>query len=214
MTSTRLTQLGGGAAINRTSDHDGNDRFPTWAPNSPQIAFWSDREGGGCFVMPALTGAPRKVISTGPLNPSRPQWSSTGADLACIVSAAARPKIEVVSVSTGASKEFSLSGPGPAYWDLGWSPDGRSFAYWTGGGIESDVTELWVSHTSDVKPFKVTEGRTNARGPNWSLDGRSLYYVANTDGGMDLWRQRVGYDGVVGKVSGNGCWSRTHRRGG
>ena len=67
-----VMQVGGGAAINRTADHQGEDRFPVWSPDGRQIAFWSGRDGGGCFVMPALAGAPRKIATSSQLSTSKP----------------------------------------------------------------------------------------------------------------------------------------------
>ena len=81
-----VMQVGGGAAINRTTDHQGEDRFPVWSPDGRQIAFWSGRDGGGCFVMPALAGAPRKIATSSQFanDASRPQWSADGTKLACV----------------------------------------------------------------------------------------------------------------------------------
>ena len=53
----------GGAPVNRTSDHAGRDLFPSWSPDGAQIAFWSDRDGSGCYVMPAVGGSARRVAA-------------------------------------------------------------------------------------------------------------------------------------------------------
>lgn len=64
-----VAQVGGGSPINRTSDHAGIDQFPSWSPDGTQVAFWSDRDGGGCYVMPALSGSARKVGAASPIDP-------------------------------------------------------------------------------------------------------------------------------------------------
>lgn len=49
-----VKQVAGGEAVNRTADHPGADKVPSWSRDGTQIAFWSDRDGGGYYVMSAL----------------------------------------------------------------------------------------------------------------------------------------------------------------
>ena len=191
-------QVGGGAAINRTADHRGDDRFPAWSPDGGQIAFWSSRDGGGCFVMPALAGAPRKIATSGRLHKSRPQWSADGTKLACVAAPANAPDdvgVDIVSLGSGEAKTMVLPGDGDRF-DLAWSADGRFFAYVTSPvGFDSDVSQLMVVRADSGNAVAVTDGRTKVRGPFWSADGRWLYYVTNREGAMDIWRQSVGRNG-------------------
>ena len=41
----------------------------------------------------------------------------------------------------------------------------------------------------------LTDGRALVMSPTWSRDGRTVYYVSNAGGGMDVWRQAVTADG-------------------
>src|SRR2546423_1444639 len=74
----------GGVVVNGTGDFGGGDRYPSWSPGGRQVAFWSERDGGGYYVMPALGGAPTKLIPTiGEENfYSAPEWSADGTQLA------------------------------------------------------------------------------------------------------------------------------------
>ncbi|HXV63360.1 MAG TPA: hypothetical protein VEK15_21855, partial [Vicinamibacteria bacterium] len=47
----------------------------------------------------------------------------------------------------------------------------------------------------DGAAFAVTDGLTRVLSPSFSRDGRSLYYVSNRAGSMDLWQQALGADG-------------------
>jgi Tol biopolymer transport system component len=196
-----VTQVGGGAAINRTADHQGEDRFPVWSPDGRQIAFWSSRDGGGCFVMLALAGAPRKTAASGQLfNASRPQWSADGTKLACVAAPSDSPNrvgVDIISLGSGEAKTIALPGDGRRF-DLAWSADGRSFAYVSSpAGLDSDVSQLLMLRAGDDKAVAVTDGRTKVRGPFWSADGRWLYYVTNREGAMDIWRQSFTRDGTL-----------------
>ncbi|HSF14674.1 MAG TPA: hypothetical protein VLK65_03905 [Vicinamibacteria bacterium] len=80
-----VSQITGGPPVNLTSGHPGADMHPSWSPDGGQIAFASDREGGGCFVLPALGGPVRKVTGFSvPPERIHPTWSGDGHELACM----------------------------------------------------------------------------------------------------------------------------------
>ena len=45
-------------------------------------------------------------------------------------------------------------------------------------------------------PIPLTDGRTNVWSPTWSGDGRTVFYVSNRGGSMDLWQQALSADGT------------------
>ena len=192
-----VTDVGSGQPLNRTADHVGADRAPTWSPDGHSIAFWSDRDGGGCFVMPALAGGARKVASTGRTrNASAPQWSAQGSELACTVYEADEPFAAIVSLQTGQARRVALPGEWGTRLDLSWSPKGRSFAYVaTPIGLTADVTQLLVVRIADGHSLAVSDARTKNSSPAWSPDERTLYFVSNRGGSSDLWRQLLSEDG-------------------
>ncbi|MFQ5789001.1 MAG: TolB family protein [Acidobacteriota bacterium] len=148
--------------------------------------------------MSALGGSARKVIPEARSRSveSPPQWSGDGDELAGVVVDSTGVSVEIVSMSTRESRRLSLSGYRPARMDLSWSPDERFFAVVdVAYGLVSDVGQLWVLRLSDGEAFQVTDGLTKVWSPSWSSDGRSLYFVSNRGGGMDLWEQPLGPDG-------------------
>jgi Tol biopolymer transport system component len=115
----------GGDPVNRTADHTGRDLFPSWSPDGAQIAFWSDRDGGGCYVMPAVAGAARRVAPASE-NPNAPSWSSDGRNCpACLATSTRLPRHR--SIATGEPlRQLRLATPfaGPQTF-VAPAPDGR-----------------------------------------------------------------------------------------
>ncbi|HXV61152.1 MAG TPA: protein kinase, partial [Vicinamibacteria bacterium] len=191
-----VAQLGTGYAVNLTEDHPGRDMFPSWSPDGSQIAFWSDREDGGYFLMPALGGAPRRIVKQrgrdAPALLPRPEWSPDGTHLAAVVYDGGAAFAEIVSVETGDARRLSLPGRERyARMDLAWSPDGRSFAYVDGRDYSSQIARVQLLEIESGEAVALTDGRTQVASPFWSPDGRFLYYVSNRGGSLDLWRQSL-----------------------
>ena len=157
-----VSQVSGGSAVNLTEDFADRDFDPSWSPDGSQIAFKSDRDGGGCFVISALGGTPRRVGSRLARPPPEgdtwsaggPAWSPDGSKLACpAVDEQSRPFIDIVSLTTQEVERLPLPGQ---YWpmNLSWSPDARFFAYVDTVNWTADTTRLWiVSLTGESMPL-------------------------------------------------------------
>jgi len=188
-----VAQVGGSEAVNRTREHLREDSRPSWSPDGSQIGFHSSREGGGYFVMSALGGTPRKVLSAGTSH--RPQWSSDGTQLAGIVQRESdSAAVEIVSIANRAVSQISLPRAVAAF-DLAWSRNKGYFAYVETADYEAEVTQLVVLRISDGTRLPITHGRDIAWSPAWAVNDHALLFVSNRGGSMDLWQQPVARDG-------------------
>ena len=188
-----VSQASGGSAVNLTQDFEGRDSDPSWSPDGSQIAFSSERDGGCCFIMSALGGTPRRVVSLPnmrPAPPQRPAWSPDGSKLACPEN---RPPFAViVTQATQEVERLPLQGQYGAS-DLSWSPDGRFVAYVDAGRRSADTTRLWIMSLSG-ESIPLSDGTTEVWSAAWSRDGKSLFYVSNRGGSKDLWMQELNED--------------------
>ena len=120
-----VQQTAGGVPL-RVTDDEADDQAPDFSPDGSQLAFRSERDGGGVYVAPALGGAARLIAREG----RNPRFSPDGSRIAYWVGAfrgelAARPSaIYVVSLTGGAPTrvmaDFAVAS-NPV-----WSPDGRA----------------------------------------------------------------------------------------
>ena len=159
-----VVQVGSGQPVNRTADYPGRDQVPSWSPDGSQIAFYSSRDGGGYFVMSAVGGPARKVITLESgsglvAGTSLPQWSVDAEELAAVSSNADGIVVQIVSLRTRELRRVILPTDENRLNGLSWSPDGRFFAYVV-GHFTNQVHTLRILRLDDGQSFAVTDGQT------------------------------------------------------
>jgi Tol biopolymer transport system component len=187
-----LLRVGGARPINLTQNSPAGDTQATFSPDGERIAFRSERDGGGIFIMGATGESVRRVTTVG----FDPAWSPDGKFLAYSTEGIADPyarniraELWTVDVSTGKSRKL-LDGDAvqPA-----WSHDGGRIAYWANTGGQRD---LWTVDANGGPPVAVTQDAATDWSPEWSPDGEWLYFSSDRGGTMNLWRiaidQRTG----------------------
>jgi Tol biopolymer transport system component len=204
-----LQRVAGGDPINLTADSPADDIQPAFSPDGQQIAFRSEREGGGIFLMGATGESVRRLTDFG----FDPAWSPSGRELAVATEGAFDPmarfsssQIYRVDVATGARRALDVrDGVQPS-----WSPNGLRIAFW-GLAQPGARRAIWTIPVDGGAPVTVVDDAFYNWSPVWSPDGRFLYFASNRGGGMNLWRvaidERSGRVGAPQPITTSSEWS-------
>jgi TolB protein len=85
-----------------------------------------------------------------------------------------------------APREVVSDAKARSYWH-GWSPDGKTLAY-VRVGTDDDSYDIWVKDLAGGPPRPLIVGPGVDDGPEYSPDGRHLYFNSTRSGAMAIWR--------------------------
>jgi Tol biopolymer transport system component len=177
--------------VNLTEDSLDDDTQPAFSPDGERIAFRSERESGGIFVMGATGENVKRLTDFG----HNPAWSPDGSEIVVTTGWFLRPEdagtsvfgqLFRVNVATGAKR--LITGQTENAKQPDWSPHGDRVAYWHITGGQRDISTVAASGGD---PVSVTNDPYVDWNPVWSPDGTYLYFSSDRGGSMNLWRVRI-----------------------
>ena len=193
-----LQRIAGGNPIDLTPGSREDNSRAVFSPNGELLAFRSEREGGGLYIMGATGESVRRLTDFG----FDPAWSPDGKEIICatqeIITPFDRPgssELWTVNVASGEKRAVSTGDAAQPQW----SPHGSRIAYWglpAGTGRRVIFT---MPSTGGSPSTLIDDGHINWD-PVWSPDGRYLYFSSNRGGSLNLWR--VSIDEESGKMLG------------
>ena len=176
-----LQQISGGPAINLTKD-PGDDIQPAFSPDGREIAFVSSRGGatpvraaprlphlgGGIWIMPALGGAPRRIVARG----NFPSWTPDGSGIFYVHGTFREPHIARVPATGGESRDLPIEEPAALrYFYPRVSADGRWLLFQNGRRIE-------VVSAEGGRPRVLADGQYAA----WGAGSKSILFTNESPG--------------------------------
>ena len=201
-----VQRVDGRTAINITNDSQADDSEPSFSPDGSQIAFRSERDGGGIFLMGVTGESVRRLTNDG----HNPSWSPDGKRLTYSTAATelkpnSHPRdgeLWIVDAGGGGKKKlFSRNAKSTVNTDAlqpSWSPHGKRIAFW---GVISNGTaqrDLWTIDPDAPQPAqtlaRVTSDEALDWNPVWSPAGDYLYFGSDRDSTLNLWRVAIDED--------------------
>jgi Tol biopolymer transport system component len=194
-----LQSVSGQKPFNLTEESGADNIQPTFSPDGNQIAFRSSRDGGGIFVMGRTGEAVRRVSRKG----YNPTWSPDGARIAYSnesvdlnpLNWAGQTEVWMVDLSTGNEVQLPIENAVQPVW----SPDGQRIAYVARMG-EPTRMDLATIPINGGEAISLSEDETTEWSPEWSSDGKYLYFASDRSGSMNLWR--IGVEQTTGQATG------------
>ncbi len=171
--------------------HESTGRFeaPNWMPDGKSLLF---NENGSIYTIPADGGTPEK-LNTGTLNEINNDHGISFNHKMLAISCQSHDlpggesAIYVLPLSGGTPK--LVTHETPSYWH-GWAPNGKEVVIVAkrNGSKVFNLYKVNVDNGAETALTNNTEGHVD--GPEYSPDGKYIYYNANPTGTMQIWRMK------------------------
>ncbi len=201
-----VQQIPGGTPVQLTNN-PANDNDPSFSPDGLQIVFYSERGGGGLYVMNTLGGEiqggeARRISDRGYCS----RFSPDGAYISYVVTPAStgapQGKMFLISPKGGTPKpfqpEFSASATPGSGSGAVWSPDGKHVLFCGMRDRDAETIDWWVAPVEGGSAIRTNAKRSLSLSllPTWDVpcvwSGDFIYYLSGTTvEGINIFRARI-----------------------
>ena len=191
----------GGGEASRITSHASNDSDPIFSPDGTQLAFASQRTGGGnIYTISLQSNHPPKRLTYHDESIPPACWSPDGqwlyftSDYDGLRGASYKIHID------GGTPIQVAGDPRETHYNLAISPDGKILAFnnngsqwWRRGQHPPGHSDIWiVSEAVGVDDHRrLTQYLGKNLRPMWNADGTCLYYLSDRDGEENIWRMTL-----------------------
>jgi len=213
-----VKQIGSENPLRLTSD-PAADFCPVWSPDGQKVAFirYSETGAADVFIVPALGGPERKLLTLGSNVPFPPvwDWSTDGKFIAYADKTSKDEPSKIFLISPDNFARHALTSPA-AGWDSNpvFAPDDQSVAFVRQRSPLS--ADIYIVPLMGGEPRRLTFENTLVAGLAWTTDGREIIFSSAPDTrNGSLWRIQAsggaaerfaiaGYDAIWPQISRRG----------
>jgi TolB protein len=183
-----VMDIGGIQSRRVVRQFDGKIEAPNWTKDGASLLYNAD----GHLWRIAVDGKSDPVmVNTGPLTHLNNDHGLSPAGDQLLVSDQSEPdnlsRIWLLPIAGSDKPKLIVSDPAArSYWH-GWSPDGRTIAY-VRVGLNDDSYDIYSVDLAAGKRAPLVVGPGSDDGPEWSPDGKWLYFNSTRSGAMQIWR--------------------------
>jgi WD40 repeat protein len=174
------------ANLCRLTNNQFLDDQPTWSPDGSQIAFVSNADGYGIYVMDSNGENRIKLMSEGTAF-SHPAWSPDGQQIA--FQATINGLFDIYVMNRDGSNLRNLTNNLALDTMPAWSPDGRFIAFASDRTFNPDISnrlpqynsfDIYVMNADNgLNVRRLTDNDVSDINPVWSPDGQQIAFSAN-----------------------------------
>jgi WD40 repeat protein len=176
-----------------------------WSPDNQKFAFIAQSEGNHEIAILDVnsTNIEQRLRVPGVGAISNIAWSPDGRTIAFSGQHGGLSDLYLVDRAAGTVRQLTND----KYADIQptWSPDGKTIAFATDRGAQTDFNTLTYSPlqlaTIDVETGRISVFSPFARGkhinPQYSPDGKSLFFISDQDGFSDIYRLQIASGNVT-----------------
>ncbi len=161
--------------------HDSVIEAPNWDPSGQTLLI----NGGGKLyrvpldtpsLIPVATGSAEKLNNDHGISPD-------GRHI--IISNHRGKGSEIFLLPAEGGEPTLISTDSPSWWH-GWSPDGKAITYVAARG-DKKVVDVYTMALDGCPETRLTMGEGHCDGPDFSADGKRIYYNCDRDGHAQIW---------------------------
>ncbi|HET6979334.1 MAG TPA: protein kinase [Pyrinomonadaceae bacterium] len=194
-----LQRVGGKNARPLTPNTPSDEYEASYSPDGKRIAFYSNREPAGVYLMEATGENVRPLVA----RCHHPAWSPNGKEIVCSRVGHSLPStrninpssLVIADVESGAQRTLCENDA----MQPSWSPNGSRIAFWFNPPSAGRSDIATIARTGGEIEIVTRDASTNWN-PVWSPDGKFLYFASDRTGNMSFWR--VPINEANGKVLG------------